>query len=230
MSASARRLTLKPAVYAATVEEHLVLLDVAADAYHCLPAEGAASLEGDRRTVILEEARLAQELLAAGFAEAAEDPTPPRRTAPAPTECALRTSYASPSLRDLCDGGIALADLWANYRGRSLMQMLRTVRPGWPQRPDPQGPGVQRRPPGSGDLRSCVDRFQAWRPYAPVSGKCLLQSFLLLRHLQRTGHDAAWVFGVTTWPFRAHCWLQAGPLVLDDELDRVLGYTPILVV
>lgn len=36
-----------------------------------------------------------------------------------------------------------------------------------------------------------------------------------------------WVFGVRTWPFAAHCWIQIGDLVVGDVLDRVRGYTPI---
>jgi hypothetical protein len=37
------------------------------------------------------------------------------------------------------------------------------------------------------------------------------------------------VFGVRTWPFHAHCWLQCDDVVLDDQADRVAAYAPILV-
>ena len=48
--------------------------------------------------------------------------------------------------------------------------------------------------------------------------------------LRRHGHDARWVFGVRTWPFRAHCWLQRGEVVLDDDLETLVPLTPILVI
>lgn len=75
-----------------------------------------------------------------------------------------------------------------------------------------------------------IASFHRWAPFAPAPGKCLLRSFMLLRLLRRHGHDARWVFGVRTWPFRAHCWLQAGDVVLDDDVEALVALTPILVV
>ena len=42
------------------------------------------------------------------------------------------------------------------------------------------------------------------------------------------GIATQWLFGVRTWPFAAHCWLQIGNLVVGDRLERVRFYTPIL--
>jgi hypothetical protein len=39
-----------------------------------------------------------------------------------------------------------------------------------------------------------------------------------------------WVFGVQSRPFAAHCWLQLGGVVLNDTVDHVKRYTPIMVV
>jgi len=38
------------------------------------------------------------------------------------------------------------------------------------------------------------------------------------------------VFGVKLNPFSAHCWVQAGDIVLNDAIDHVTIHTPILVV
>ncbi|WP_374571406.1 lasso peptide biosynthesis B2 protein [Phenylobacterium sp. J426] len=65
---------------------------------------------------------------------------------------------------------------------------------------------------------------------APLPAKCLVRSFALLCFLRRCGHDAAWCFGVSTWPFAAHCWLQVGEVALDDHPDQLAAYTPIHVV
>jgi hypothetical protein len=36
------------------------------------------------------------------------------------------------------------------------------------------------------------------------------------------------VFGVRTWPFHAHCWLQVEDVVLDDHHERIGAYTPLM--
>jgi hypothetical protein len=75
-----------------------------------------------------------------------------------------------------------------------------------------------------------VAAFHRWACWTPAPAKCLIRSFMLLRLLRRHGFDARWVFAVRTWPFEAHCWLQAGPVVLDDAVERLTAYHPILAV
>jgi hypothetical protein len=105
-----------------------------------------------------------------------------------------------------------------DYHGRSLAHLLMLAR----RRPAaPASPEAAAR-------RSAL--FTRWAPWIPFQGACLYRAFFLLNFLRREGLGAHWVFGVRTWPFGAHCWLQAGDLVLDDDLDRVRRYTPILVV
>jgi hypothetical protein len=38
------------------------------------------------------------------------------------------------------------------------------------------------------------------------------------------------VFGVREAPFTAHCWVQDGAVVLNDHLENVDLYTPIMTV
>lgn len=78
-------------------------------------------------------------------------------------------------------------------------------------------------------MAACVGRFHRWAPWVPAPAKCLLRGFLLLLTLRRHGFDARWVFAVRTYPFEAHCWLQAGATILDDAPDRLGAYHPILV-
>jgi len=72
--------------------------------------------------------------------------------------------------------------------------------------------------------------YRAAVAWLPLPRKCLIRSFVLLRFLQRSGLGADWVFGVRTWPFSAHCWLQLGDMALDDHAERLVGYEPIFVV
>jgi hypothetical protein len=57
---------------------------------------------------------------------------------------------------------------------------------------------------------------------------CLLESIVLLELLARYRLFPRWVFGVRTRPFAAHCWLQQGHVVLNDTIERVSRYTPIM--
>jgi hypothetical protein len=47
--------------------------------------------------------------------------------------------------------------------------------------------------------------------------------------LDKAGLRPALVFAVRLDPFAAHCWLQHDELVLNDAVDRVGAFTPVLV-
>lgn len=74
--------------------------------------------------------------------------------------------------------------------------------------------------------------FVRSRLYVPfeTSTSCLLDSVALTTYL--AGHDvsANIVFGVTSDPFSAHCWVQCGDLVLNDTVGNAAAYTPIRVI
>jgi hypothetical protein len=70
--------------------------------------------------------------------------------------------------------------------------------------------------------------FKGLRPLYPRSYLCLFDSLALLEFLASCGLFPQVVFGVIADPFQAHCWLQAGSLVLNDDLERVGKFTPIL--
>lgn len=72
--------------------------------------------------------------------------------------------------------------------------------------------------------------FDRWMPWIPGQGQCLYRAYLLRAFLASRGRGSTWVFGVRTWPFSAHCWLQIGDVLLDDDPDRVALYAPIMTV
>lgn len=72
--------------------------------------------------------------------------------------------------------------------------------------------------------------FSRARRCVPAETHCLLDSLSLLRFLSRRALRASLVFGVVPVPFSAHCWLQAGDLVLNDTVGNVNSHTPIRVV
>jgi hypothetical protein len=66
------------------------------------------------------------------------------------------------------------------------------------------------------------------RAFSPHNA-CLRNSLTLLEFLAAQCLYPSWVFGVALAPFAAHCWLQAGPVVLNDSVGHVGCYTPIMV-
>lgn len=74
---------------------------------------------------------------------------------------------------------------------------------------------------------SAAAQFRRARLYVPIGTSCLLDSMSMLRFLARRRLRAHMVFGVTPSPFGAHCWVQAGDVVLNDTLGNVLAHTPI---
>jgi len=78
--------------------------------------------------------------------------------------------------------------------------------------------------------RELTFRFRAMRPWVPLGYRCLFDSLALLEFLARYGVFPTWVFGVRTAPFGAHCWVQAGEVVLNDTVEQVRPFTPIMAV
>jgi hypothetical protein len=78
--------------------------------------------------------------------------------------------------------------------------------------------------------RSLVSVFDRLRWFYPRPYLCLFDSLALIHFLARFQVYPDWVFGVTADPFEAHCWVQAGSVVLNDTVAGVSGFTPIMYV
>lgn len=79
-------------------------------------------------------------------------------------------------------------------------------------------------------LLQATAQFARARRYVPIEPICLLDSLALLRFLSRRGLSANIIFGVTPEPFAAHCWVQAGDIVLNETLSDARAHTPIRMV
>ena len=78
--------------------------------------------------------------------------------------------------------------------------------------------------PGAATL---ARRFAAVRTALPVGRACLPDSLALIAWLGRHGIDSTLVFGVKLDPFAAHCWVQAGDLLLSERLEEIERLTPV---
>lgn len=83
-------------------------------------------------------------------------------------------------------------------------------------------------PADSATIVNLFTIFQTLRPYYPRPYLCLFDSLALIHFLARFGVFPQWVYGVKLEPWGAHCWVQAGDLVVNDIIDNVNGYTPIM--
>lgn len=79
--------------------------------------------------------------------------------------------------------------------------------------------------------RPLVEAFLHLRPlFFTTKDECLFDSLVLVELLARHRLFPVWLFGVSTNPFKAHSWVQAGDRVLNDLPERVSRFTPILAV
>lgn len=213
-------LWLAEGVHGVMVDDDAVFLDVSTNAYFCLPSI-AAALRIRGRELAVSADSLAEDLLAAGLADAAvgreegRRAPPPRRTARALIEAMPETTRRSPTWRH-----------WRAAIGAGIVNAGDQRRAFAARLPAPgAGPETEINQALLGDL----DAYRTLSPWLPFDGACLYRSGMLRRYLVALGHKVDWVFGVRTWPFAAHCWLQAGDVALDDEAERLVAYHQIMV-
>jgi hypothetical protein len=78
------------------------------------------------------------------------------------------------------------------------------------------------------DLGPLAARCRAARSFIPLHPRCLPDTLAAAGWLATRGLGVTIVLGVALDPFSAHCWLQSGDTVLNDRLDIVTGFTPVL--
>lgn len=59
---------------------------------------------------------------------------------------------------------------------------------------------------------------------------CLKDSLVLIEFLASFGVYPSWIFGIKTMPFAAHCWVQHDRIVLNDSVEHVGNFVPLMVV
>ncbi|MCV0415710.1 MAG: lasso peptide biosynthesis B2 protein [Brevundimonas sp.] len=199
----------------AACDEDIVVLNVRTDHYSCL-AEAAEHLAVDGAGVdgpepLIEDLVSASLLSLTPGADRTDLPPLPTRALPYWT--------TRPSVADRWTVVRALLASWRAGSGRHPLERLLDDVPTPPNR-EPRLETISRLTAGFADLL----------PWDPTQGACLYRAWLLRRILQSRQQHVVWVFGVKTWPFGAHCWLQVGEYVLDDDPDRVALYKPIMAV
>lgn len=208
-----RHVGLRQGVYLAAVDQDIVVLDRDRDTYNCLP-DAAAVIQLDDRGIAA-PAEWIEALLEMGIAT--ESPDARRPALPGWPTRAVDGSGPTTWRARLAVGHAAVAG-WRHGPAAPIPDLLKSLPPRPAQaRDDRVSAGV-------------VAAFARTSPWLPRQGACLFRSSVLLRALRYSGQNAIWVFGVRTWPFSAHCWLQIDDQVLDDDPERVRLFTPIMAV
>lgn len=212
----AERLWCAHGVFFAQVQDDIVVLDLNADQYHCL-IDAAASIEtADSGALRARDEATALELINAGLATSTPQVAP--RPLPPPARVELDNPAGAPSPAEIVQAGATLFAAGIACRGKSILDLI--------------APDARRaaRPDeiAAAEAGRIVAAARAALPWIPLEGECLQRSYQFRQLLRRHGVHVDWVFGVRTWPFGAHCWLQIGDRVIADRLERVRRYTPIM--
>lgn len=201
-------LALADGVHAVRLSDGLVFLDIGRDSYFCLYHPLPAGVDDPASRAAIRCQLAAQGLVA-------DCQVAPTRVAKRPTTPLWRErpplDAPSPRLRDRTRFVRALlAAAWRFHRS-SLAQMIAQVQHTRQETPEASLPVVTAR----------FDRLCRWLPFRI---QCLFRSFFLLHFLSYYGLGADWVFGVSLFPFHAHCWLADGDLLLGERIGRVEGF------
>lgn len=78
-------------------------------------------------------------------------------------------------------------------------------------------------------LAAIACEFASASRWLSSTDRCLAQSLAVARTARRSGIPVTVVFGVSLGPFEAHCWVQCGDTVVNDRVDTVTRFMPILV-
>lgn len=235
MRAPTPLLRLAPHVRACRIDREVILLDLVRGKYYGLPClDGFEQhvqgwppgdplepvVHADARDRLIGRLRRAN-LLAGNNGEATsrdDAPVPvPRRALDAVVHARPR-----PSLLFLARFAEASASAALAIQFRSLPSIVALVQS---RRAIASRRGVH------ADLDLCAHAaaFEHLRPILfTVRDRCLFDSLALHQFLTYFGFQPRLVIGVKTCPFGAHAWLQWGDLVLNDHVEHVMQFRPIL--
>lgn len=118
----------------------------------------------------------------------------------------------------------ALGRAAVRLRQRNLLQLLRRIEM---RKAHAQCSACRRYP----DVALLVNRFNRLRVwFYSAENACLKDSLILADFLLSCGALPTLVIGVRSRPFAAHAWVQCGDMVLNDALETVQRYTPIVAI
>lgn len=208
-----------PVLNLAVAQGHAIFLDCRADRYFALsPAENDAVLSLLAGAPV--SARTTRALTAAIGVEATQQAVQSLLAGKVTPRCRLAVSMEPPSwpvrlaaVRNLVTTSISL-------RVRGLHRTLERL----PHRSSDAAPDA------SSKMTQAVRAHHWLSRHVTAHDACLVRSLSLARHLWSRKCNAQLVIAVKADPFAAHCWVQLGDQLLNEDLDIAAAFEPILVV
>ncbi|PSJ42173.1 lasso peptide biosynthesis B2 protein [Allosphingosinicella deserti] len=200
----------------------LLFLDTIADRYFCLGLDGEAafrSLIVRRAPAQGEGAALAGLLRSGLLVETGSDQVPcPFLPPDPPTGSLLDEAGARIRIRDVAAATAALALARRSLRRRGLHATLCRLAE---RKSEADEVSVRR-------LGGMVAAFEYTARLARSHDQCLIRSIAAAQLFRRRNLPADLIIGVRLRPFAAHAWVQTGPWLVNDRVDTVNTYTPVL--
>lgn len=143
---------------------------------------------------------------------------------------ASRSVLESPSIHASCGAG-AVAEVFATVLWTQIQLKMRKLKAILDDRIDfwCRTAELERSRPESHLLNEALIFLKA-RKFVPIETCCLLDSLSIATFLTRRHLHANVVFGVTSDPFSAHCWVQSEDIILNDTVGNTRAYTVIRVI
>ncbi|CAL4869358.1 hypothetical protein MMA231_03650 (plasmid) [Asticcacaulis sp. MM231] len=211
-------------VYGCVANGRVVVLDLAADRYFALPTATDAAVQDWFNGKGLDPATTSK-LMTAGLIVQSEAGAPRQQVALAPARSS-RLPQQSASLSLLPPLFPVFAQIQARHdlKHRPLNDIISDIRQHKCRK-------ASHAPPVDGDTLSHITlRYLASRRFISGQNECLRWSIAMVRYLSAYGYYPNLVLGVRMMPFGAHAWVQDGDTLLNDTVEQVSAYTPILVV
>jgi hypothetical protein len=220
----AMTLFLRDDVFLCVVNRRVALLDLAADRYFALPDSLDHAVQASLQTPASIDLEVLSPLLKRGLLlqEGRDD----RILAPTlytPVARDLQKCLPRPTIWHTFHALLSHAITALRFKCLDLRAVLAPLR-------RPCHPISIAVAPPSGNAARALASFLATRRFLTAEDQCLKWSYALILHLARTGYRPNLVIGVRLVPFSMHAWVQAGDTVLNDNIDLVAPYSPILVI
>jgi transglutaminase superfamily protein len=237
---SRTRYYLPEDTYLCMADDHVVILDLRRDKYLALDA-GASSILSPQLGLLTSQKGIAEcdseSRLGSVVTRLAADGI--LCTAPAPhasreihreLTCPEFAIAPSTSFREHIGAGHAARYIASVMSAKSALRMRRLHRIVLSERRQNLARARSRQPFDIARAAGLCAAYARLRVIATGPKQCLFDSLALKRFLAKYDLFPEWIFGVRLNPFAAHCWLQHSNTLLNDSLDSVRCFTPIMAV
>lgn len=218
------QLALRPSLFFCDVQGRPIFLDVEGDRYFCLARKAETAfraLASGEPAAVIDTTAIAS-LRSAGILASEEQGAPltacPTHIAPASLLDEQQSTVSNRLLPGLF-WTIARVERLLKRKGVAalLERLAHAKRSAVPACDDHHA-----------TLASIASAFDRTALFATTHDQCLPRSLALALYLAHRGIAPELVFAVKLQPFKAHCWVECGDRLVNDRLDTVRNFTPIL--